>query len=99
MTQTNTTQRRDLSNLFVFANPEGEEQQVFLEEVGTLVFQSALMQFIFISDDVQAEAFENFINNNVGSDSFMEELCAEYPEFEIILVAEMKAFQTEAILI
>lgn len=99
MTQTQTPQKNNLANLFVFSNPEGEDQQSFLEEVGTLVFQSALMKFIFVSDDAQVELFENFINENVSSDSFIEILCAQYPEFETILVSEMNAFQAEAILI
>jgi hypothetical protein len=98
MTQTFTTQNSNLANLFSFANPEGEEQQDFLEEVGTLVFQSALMQYIFANEESKIEEFEKFIGDNVGSDSFMDSLCAEYPDFEKILRDEMIAFQTEKII-
>ena len=97
MTQTDTT-NNNLANLFVFNNPEGEEQQAFLEEVGTIVFQSALMQFIFLNDKAAIEEFDNFLNDNVGSDSFIEVLCNEYPSFEKILRNEMIAFQTEKII-
>jgi hypothetical protein len=41
MSQTQSDNRANLSNLFIFDNPEGGDQQAFLEEVGTLVFQSA----------------------------------------------------------
>jgi hypothetical protein len=98
MTQTFTTQNSNLANLFSFTNPEGQEQQDFLEEVGTLVFQSALMQYIFANEESKIEEFEKFISDNVGSDSFMDSLCAEYPDFEKILRDEMIAFQTEKII-
>ena len=98
MSQTNTTQNNILADLFVFDNPEGEEQQAFLEEVGTLVFQSALMQYIFANDEKKVSEFEMFISDNVGTDSFMDSLCAEYPDFEKILRDEIIAFQTEKII-
>jgi hypothetical protein len=99
MTQTDTIHNNNnLANLFVFDNPDGDEQQAFLEEVGTIVFQSALMQFIFLNDKASVEEFDKFLNDNVGSDSFMEILCTEYPNFEKILRDEMIAFQTEKII-
>jgi hypothetical protein len=53
------------------------------------------MQYISQSEDNEAERFEVFINSNVGTESFMEILCREYPEFEKLLIAEMSAFKSE----
>jgi hypothetical protein len=70
---------------------EVEEGQSFVEEVGTLVFQSALMRY-YVEHEEETEAFDSFVESHVAHESFMEELCAEYPEFEKLLINEMQAF-------
>lgn len=95
MTQTQQKIHSDISNLFVFDDAEGEEQQAFLEEVGTLVFQSALMRYLSDTPDEEAINFEEFVSENVTQESFVNLLCAEYPQFEVLLVQEMKNLSTE----
>jgi len=95
MTTTLKKPNIDLTNLFVFDNYEGEEQKTFMEEIGTLVFQSALMIYLVDLPEAQAEEFENFIRENIDSESFMEDLCVAYPTFATTLSLEMKAFCTE----
>ncbi len=73
----------------------GEENQLFIEEVGTLVFQSALMKYLAIESEQTAREFETFINLNIGSDDFMENLCTNYPLFNEMLNTEMNAFRSE----
>ncbi len=68
-----------------------EDNQSFVEEVGTLVFQSALMRYYVLHEEDTAN-FDAFIESHVAQESFMEDLCAEYPDFESLLVSEMKAF-------
>ncbi len=95
MTQTllknNTAQNTDN----FFDDSEGSEQQVFLEEMGTLVFQSALMQQMTDMSEEEAKDFEGFINQNIGTDSFLEALCAEYPSFEKLLLEQMAELRGE----
>lgn len=97
MTPTQVKKKVDISKLFIFDNFEGGEQKLFLEEVGTLIFQSALMRYLTEKSESEAETFEIFINSNVGLESFVDALCLEYPEFEKILVEEMSAFRSEII--
>ena len=94
-TATTTKDTSDLSQLFIFENFEGEEQQHFLEEVGTLLFQSALMQHLAQVTDIEAERFESFIESHIDSDSFIDVLCLEFPQFEKTLTSEMRAFNSE----
>jgi hypothetical protein len=89
---TTTQKTYDLSNLFVFDDYEGDIQKTFLEEVGTLVFQSALMRYLAEHTDSEGDTFENFIQSHVASETFVEELCGGYPEFEELLNAEMQSF-------
>jgi hypothetical protein len=95
MTQTQIKNYNEISKLFVFDDVEGDEQQAFLEEVGTLVFQSALMKYL--SEITEEESFqvEEFISENVTQESFINLLCAEYPQFEVLLVEEMKNLSGE----
>lgn len=85
----------DLANLFILDNFEGQAQDVYMEELGTLVFQSALMQYIATQSEDEAKIFESFVNQNIESESFLEILFSEYPLFEKFLTAEMQAFQAE----
>jgi hypothetical protein len=71
------------------------EEETYAEELGTIVFQSALMQFLVSEEDSQTEAFNAFIEAHVETDSFLEDLCNEYPEFEKMLREEMLLLQKE----
>jgi len=74
---------------------EDGEIQSFMMEVGTLVFQSALMKYLAIEPEEKTREFEVFINLQVNSDNFMIELQKKYPDFTSILEEEMQAFQSE----
>jgi len=84
-----------LPNLFDFDETKTEEAEKFLEEVGTLVFQSALMRYLAAHTDTEATTFENYVEEHVAQSSFMDDLCAEYPEFENYLKEEMIAFASD----
>lgn len=94
MTPTTTT-TTDLSSLFIFEDFEGQEQQDFLEEVGTLIFQSALMLHLSSITDMEAERFERFIESYIDTETFIDVLCLEFPQFEKVLTAEMRAFNAQ----
>lgn len=76
-------------------NATATEEETYAEELGTIVFQSALMQYLVSEDEAQATAFNAFIEAHVETDSFLEDLCNEYPEFEKLLRQEMLLLQKE----
>lgn len=71
------------------------ESLLFTEEVGTLVFQSALMKYLASESEEVTREFETYINLQVGSEKFIENLCEKYPAFGEILNEEMVAFMSE----
>ncbi len=85
-----TTDTNTIKDILVSALFDDSEQSL-VEEVGTLVFQSALMRYYTLHEE-ETKSFDSFIETHVEHESFMEELCAEYPEFEKLLVSEMQAF-------
>lgn len=97
MIRTTTKRDTDLAKLFIFDNPKGSEHNAFMVEVGTLIFQSALIKFLSIQTESKAKIFESFVFLNVTNKNFVGLICCEYPEFENILVVEIKSFQSEII--
>ncbi len=82
------------ANLFIGAAENNEE---LIEEVGTLVFQSALMYYMAAHTDEEVDVFERYVVGHVETESFMDDLCSEFPEFEQVLMVEMRAFQQEVL--
>lgn len=76
-------------------NFQSAEAMMFTEEVGTLIFQSALMRYLSSESEEVAREFETYINLQVGSEKFIENLCTKYPNFSEILNFEMLAFKSE----
>ncbi len=80
-------------------NPDEEvanhDEVEFTEEIGNLVFQSALMQFLAEEEAETAERFEAFVETHVAEENFIEVLCAEYPKFRDLLQQEIAVLQSE----
>lgn len=72
-----------------------EEQEAFLEEVGTIIFKSTVLRYLNTIPDEEAEHFEVFIKEHSESENFIDELTNKYPEFKFLLDEEMEAFQKE----
>ncbi|MEZ4195628.1 MAG: hypothetical protein R3B53_04555 [Candidatus Paceibacterota bacterium] len=89
---TTTTNSNDTANTHGVTD---DETQSFAEEMGTLVFQSALMQYLAEADESTATEFENYVEQNVAKESFIDDLCATYSDFEKILKDEIGLLQSE----
>lgn len=61
----------------------------YAEEIGVLVFQSALMRFVAEREESTIASFQVYINENAEQEDFMITLCETYPDFEQILLDEM----------
>jgi hypothetical protein len=94
---TPTITKTNSATLFIPDVQAEDTPPQFIEEVGTIIFQSALMQMIVGLSDDEAQQFEYFLRDRVAHETFIEEVCAEFPLFEKILDAEMRAFQAEII--
>ena len=71
------------------------EEEQYADEVGAVAFESALIKFLSSQTEYDVVAFNTFIEGSVESDSFLEDLCKAYPEFQKILQEEMLLLQKE----
>jgi hypothetical protein len=71
------------------------EEEQYAEEVGSVAFESALMKFLATQTEEAILAFNAFIESYVEKETFLEDLCLAYPEFEKILQEEMLLLQKE----
>jgi len=72
------------------------EELEFVEEIGVLVFESALVRYLKEVDEATLHFFEQFIEENATNETFMEDLCVAYPDFKAVLEAELKDFKEDA---
>lgn len=74
---------------------ENEVDEVFAEETGALVIESAIMKYISELEDEEANSFEVYIEANVSQEDFMDALMSKYPRFKEIFDKELAILQTE----
>lgn len=67
----------------------------YAEEIGVLVFQSALMRYVAEQEEARVESFQVYITEYADHEDFMIKLCVEYPDFEHILLDEMITLDRE----
>ena len=53
------------------------------------------MKYLVTESEEVTREFETYINLQIGSESFIENLCTKYPGFAEILNFEMRAFKSE----
>lgn len=70
-------------------------EEEYAEEVGSVAFESALMKYLSGQSEEQIISFNAFIESYVEKETFLEDLCRAYPEFEKILQEEMLLLQKE----
>lgn len=61
----------------------------YAEEIGVLVFQSALMRFVAEQDEVMVQTFQDYVSAKAEQEDFIVILCEAFPDFEAILLDEM----------
>ncbi len=65
------------------------------EELGSIVFESALMQYLADAEEGETKAFEAYVDEHVSEDNFLEELCEKFPAFKECLGTEMAVMQAD----
>ena len=71
------------------------EEEQYAEEVGSVAFESALIKFLSTQTEEAILAFNSYIEARVETETFLKDLCNEYPEFEKLLREEMSLLQKE----
>ena len=86
----------DMSGFLGFAEMSEEEQSAFLEDVGSLVIESAVLKFMVSLLPGEQQAFELWLETHQEDTALLEKALEAYPLFAEMLTEEITAFQTEA---
>lgn len=87
--------KTEKENTNLIQDLETEEAGEFVNEVGILIFQSALTKYLAIASDNEAREFEAFMNLQINSEDFFEKIQKTYPDFGIFLEEEARALNDE----
>ena len=72
------------------------EQAAFLDEVGGIVMESALLRYLTELEPAAQQDLEAFIAEHADAEEFLDTLSAEHPRFAELLTEEIAAFKEEA---
>lgn len=70
-------------------------EEMATEDLGELVFESALLQYTVDASEAELGKFEAYVEHHSEEENFMENLCAKFSEFEKLLVTEIKLLEAE----
>ncbi len=87
---------RDIDYILGLSDMSSEEQEQFMEAVGTLVIESAVLKFIASILPAEREVFEMWLESHRQDNELLEHALETYPLFAEILTEEIEAFQGEA---
>lgn len=94
---THTTTEKDLSEVFGLDELSETERETYLAEVGTTLFESALLTFMLTLSEGERTDFEAFLSTAGEGSELMEKLVEAYPGFADELNAEIVRFRAEAV--
>lgn len=74
---------------------EEAEENAFRDEVGELIFQSALLRFVAEAEPEVVARFESYVSAHVEEEDFLVTLAALYPRFQDLLTEEAGLLERE----
>lgn len=77
-------------------NEEDLDEVTYINKVGELVFESALLRFVTEVNDEVANEFETFVKLHLANEDFVELLTNKYPRFAVLLAEEAAVLEAEA---
>jgi hypothetical protein len=86
----------DIETILGLPDMSEEEQVQFMEAVGSLVIESAVLKFIVSIMPDEREAFEIWLEAHRQDNDLLEKALSDYPLFAEIVTEEIDAFQSEA---
>lgn len=93
----NNILQKNLVQTFGLDGLTDEEKATFLDELGTVVLETALVRFMTELSDEQVEAFDYYLETEPTPDALMEHLLKEYESFEPILKAAITEVKEDAV--
>lgn len=88
---------KNISELFGFSEMTDEEKAELLDNIGSVIMESAVLRFITSAEEKEISKLEQFIDRYENDDALLEKLLREFPSFQDTLEEEIAAFKTEAV--
>ena len=89
--------KKNLVDTFGLEGLSEQEQVTFLDEMGTVVLESALVRFMQGLSEDQMASLNYFLDTEPESDALMEHLLTQYKDFEREIEAAMVEIKADAL--
>lgn len=87
---------KDLSELFGLEDMSNEEKAEFLDDIGSMIMESATLRFMVEAEEDVVVQFEKKLEELADRDDAFETLLNSFPKYAAVLEEEIAAFKTEA---
>jgi hypothetical protein len=89
------TEEDTIVTMLGLADMSEAEREEFLESVGSVVIESAVLKFMVSLSLGEQQVFESWLETHKEDSSVLEKALETYPLFAEIVQEEMEAFQSE----
>ncbi len=88
--------QQDISKLLGIDDMPEAEQALFLNDIGSLLLEGALMKFVLTLTDDEQTALEVW-SDQPPTEAMLPELLERFPAFETFLTDEIHSFKADAV--
>ncbi len=96
LTTIHSTIQNDIEYILGLPDMSVEEREQFVEAVGVLIIESAVLKFIVSILPGERAAFELWLDAHRQDNELLEQAIEAYPLFAEVLTDEINSFQSEA---
>lgn len=90
-----TNSQIDLAGVLGLAGLSGEELEVMLENIGSLIMESVLLRSIGGMTEEEAAALDSYVSTNPSPEDLYDYLTSKVPDLDTIFDEESTAFREE----
>jgi len=93
---TSPTDPKDLSNLLGLDELNEAERADFIDDIGGVIIESAVLNFLLTLSEAEHVAFQEFLATAGAGEELLEAIATKYPSFLDVLEVEIAKFRGEA---
>ncbi len=86
----------DISELLGIDDMPEAEQVLFINDIGALMLEGALLKYLVVLSDVEQEKLLTWMETEIASERMLSDLMVMHPAFESFLMEEIREFKTDA---
>lgn len=93
---TDTNNNTPLLDAYGFNEMSDDEKLILVNDIGSLIMESATLRFMTESDEDTGENFSRVVETYADKDNLPQVLTETFPAFGVILDEEAEAFRKDA---